>query len=71
MLTERQIAKYRHDGYLFPLPALSASELAESNDGLARFGAERWRHSVWCSEKLPAGSSIIAAPLGSSGSTIA
>ena len=40
MLTESQIAKYRHDGYLFPLLALSASELAESNDGLARF--EHW-----------------------------
>ena len=40
MLTESQIKRYRRDGYLFPFPALSAAELAECNDGLARF--EHW-----------------------------
>jgi non-heme Fe2+,alpha-ketoglutarate-dependent halogenase len=40
MLTEAQVARYRRDGYLFPFPALSPAELAECNDGLARF--ERW-----------------------------
>src|SRR5947207_2314155 len=40
MLTENQIERYRRDGYLFPFPALSAAELAECNEGLARF--ERW-----------------------------
>jgi len=40
MLTEAQIAQYRHDGYLFPFAALSPAELAECNDGLARF--EHW-----------------------------
>ena len=37
MLTASQVEQYRHDGYLFPFPALSATELAECNDGLARF----------------------------------
>ncbi len=40
MLTPGQIEQYRRDGYLFPFPALSAAELEECNDGLARF--ERW-----------------------------
>jgi non-haem Fe2+, alpha-ketoglutarate-dependent halogenase len=40
MLTPAQIEQYRHDGYLFPFPALSGAELAECNDGLARY--ERW-----------------------------
>src|SRR5260370_16680533 len=40
MLTPGQIERYRYDGYLFPFPALSAAELAECNDGLARF--EHW-----------------------------
>jgi non-heme Fe2+,alpha-ketoglutarate-dependent halogenase len=40
MLTPAQIEQYRHDGYLFPFPALSVAELAECTDGLARF--ERW-----------------------------
>src|SRR5258708_2864211 len=40
MLTESQVAQYRHDGYLFPFPALSATELAKCNEGLARF--EHW-----------------------------
>ena len=40
MLSQQQIERYRNDGYLFPFPALSASELAECNEGLARF--ERW-----------------------------
>lgn len=40
MLTQAQIAKYRYNGYLFPFPALSAAELTECNDGLARY--EGW-----------------------------
>jgi hypothetical protein len=40
MLAEAQVAQYRRDGYLYPLPALSEPELAACNDGLARF--ERW-----------------------------
>jgi hypothetical protein len=40
ILSEAQIGQYRRDGYLFPFPALSASELAECNAGLARF--EHW-----------------------------
>ncbi|HVB15666.1 MAG TPA: phytanoyl-CoA dioxygenase family protein [Stellaceae bacterium] len=39
MLNQQQIDQYRHDGYLFPLPALSAAELAECNAGLARYEA--------------------------------
>ncbi len=39
MLTEAQIERYRHDGYLFPFAALSPAELAECNAGLARFEA--------------------------------
>jgi ectoine hydroxylase-related dioxygenase (phytanoyl-CoA dioxygenase family) len=39
MLTPAQVARYRHDGYLFPFAALSAAELAECNDGLARYEA--------------------------------
>ena len=40
VLTQEQIARYRHDGYLYPLPALSAEELAACNAGLARY--ESW-----------------------------
>jgi ectoine hydroxylase-related dioxygenase (phytanoyl-CoA dioxygenase family) len=40
MLSESQIAQYQRDGYLFPFQALSASERAECNAGLARF--EHW-----------------------------
>src|SRR5260370_38264455 len=40
MLTEAQVVRYRRDGYLFPFPALSPAELAEGNDGFARF--EDW-----------------------------
>lgn len=40
MLSQQQIERYCHDGYLFPFPALSPNELADCNDGLARF--ERW-----------------------------
>lgn len=39
-LTEAQIARYRHDGYLFPFAALSPAELEECRAGLARF--EEW-----------------------------
>jgi len=40
MLSEAQVAKYRHDGYLYPFGALSGGELAECNAGLARY--ESW-----------------------------
>ncbi len=40
MLTAEQVERYRWDGYLFPLSALSADELRECNRGLARF--EHW-----------------------------
>jgi hypothetical protein len=40
MLSQKQVEQYRYNGYLFPFPALSAAELAECNDGLARF--ESW-----------------------------
>ena len=39
MLTGSEIERYRHDGYLFPFPALSPAELAECNDGMARYEA--------------------------------
>src|SRR5437667_3827233 len=40
MLTAQQVDRYRHDGYLFPLPALSPGEVAACLRGLTRF--ERW-----------------------------
>ncbi|HEV8681065.1 MAG TPA: phytanoyl-CoA dioxygenase family protein [Stellaceae bacterium] len=40
MLTSAQIEQYRYDGYLYPLAALSPAELADCNEGLARY--ERW-----------------------------
>ena len=39
-LTKAQIARYRHNGYLFPFQALSPGELDECRAGLARF--ETW-----------------------------
>ena len=39
MLSAEQVERYRWDGCLFPLPALSADELRECNAGLARFEA--------------------------------
>ena len=47
MLTAQQVERYRWDGYLFPLPALSADELLECNAGLARF-------EDWLGAPLPA-----------------
>jgi hypothetical protein len=44
-LTEDQVRRYRHDGYLFPVPALSQAELA---DCLAGFG----RLEGWLGTKL-------------------
>jgi hypothetical protein len=41
MLTAEQVDRYRHDGYLFPFPALSSDEIAECREGLQRF--EGWR----------------------------
>jgi hypothetical protein len=31
VLTPEQVAKYRYDGYLYPVPALSPDEIAEHN----------------------------------------
>jgi non-heme Fe2+,alpha-ketoglutarate-dependent halogenase len=57
MLSQEQIERYRYDGYLFPLAALSAAELAECNEGLARYEAwlggpvnqadRRWRSASY------------------------
>jgi non-haem Fe2+, alpha-ketoglutarate-dependent halogenase len=57
LLSEPQIADYRRDGYLFPLPALSAEQLAECRAGLARYedwlgkpvnlGDWRWRSAAY------------------------
>jgi non-heme Fe2+,alpha-ketoglutarate-dependent halogenase len=61
-LTPDQLASYRHDGFLFPIPALTPAEIATCLDGLARLEAElgcavadadvKWRshayaHSPW------------------------
>jgi ectoine hydroxylase-related dioxygenase (phytanoyl-CoA dioxygenase family) len=40
MLSAEQVDRYGHDGYLFPITALSTGEIAACVDGLARF--ERW-----------------------------
>ena len=40
MLSADEVARYRYDGYLYPLAALSAPEVAEGLAGLARY--ERW-----------------------------
>ena len=40
MLTQEQVERYRHDGFLFPIPALSPGEVEDCLAGLARF--ERW-----------------------------
>ena len=37
VLSKAQVAQYRHDGYAFPFPALSADELGAGRAGLARF----------------------------------
>ena len=57
MLTQAQIEQYRYDGYLFPLPALDADELARCTEGLARYeswlgtpvnrGDWRWRSAAY------------------------
>src|SRR6476659_3742827 len=57
MLTQAQVAQYRHDGYFFPFPALSPAELAECNDGMVRYEAwlgkpvnqadRRWRSAAY------------------------
>ena len=56
-LTAEQVAKYRYDGYLYPVPALSPEEVAEYNADLARFeerlgkpvnqGDWRWRSAAY------------------------
>jgi non-heme Fe2+,alpha-ketoglutarate-dependent halogenase len=57
MLSQKQIESYRRDGYSFPHEALSAAELAECRDGLARYetwlgtpvnkGDWRWRSAAY------------------------
>lgn len=57
VLTQDQIERYRHDGFLYPFPALSAGELAECNAGLGRYEAwlggpvnqsdRRWRSASY------------------------
>jgi hypothetical protein len=57
MLSQQQIERYRYDGYLYPLPALSAAELAECSAGLQRYEAwlggpvnaadRRWRSASY------------------------
>jgi non-heme Fe2+,alpha-ketoglutarate-dependent halogenase len=57
VLSQAEKAQYERDGYLFPFPALSPSELAECNAGLARFedwlgkpvnqGDFRWRSASY------------------------
>ena len=39
-LTEAQVERYRHDGFLFPFPALDEAERASCLAGLERY--ERW-----------------------------
>ena len=36
-LTEPQVARYRHDGFLFPFPALDEAERARCLAGLERY----------------------------------
>ena len=58
MLTAEQVERYRWDGYLFPLPALSPDELSACNEGLGRFehwlgsplteGDRKWRSAGVC-----------------------
>src|ERR1700751_1454693 len=50
MLSPQQIEAYHRDGFSFPHKALSAAELAECRDGLARY--ETWlgkpvNHGDW------------------------
>lgn len=57
VLSPTQVAQYRHDGYIFPFPALSGDELAETRAGLARYeawlgkpvnlGDWRWRSAAY------------------------
>ncbi len=39
-LTEAQVERYRHDGFLFPFPALGEAERMTCLAGLERY--ERW-----------------------------
>jgi hypothetical protein len=57
VLSRQQSERYRYDGYLYPLPALSGAELAECNAGLRRYEAwlggpvnaadRRWRSASY------------------------
>lgn len=57
MLSPRQVAQYRYDGYLFPFPALSPGEIDEGLAGLHRYEAwlgstvnaadRRWRSATY------------------------
>jgi hypothetical protein len=37
MLSRKQIERYRHDGYLYPFPALSPAELARHDRASGRY----------------------------------
>ncbi len=39
-LTEAQVAAFHHDGFLYPLPALSSAEIAACLAGLDRLETE-------------------------------
>jgi non-haem Fe2+, alpha-ketoglutarate-dependent halogenase len=57
MLSAPDVERYRHDGYLYPLAALSAAEIAESLEGLERYerrlgmpvteADRRWRSAAY------------------------
>jgi hypothetical protein len=66
-LTQEQVDFYRYNGFLFPVPALAAAEIATCLDGLARLEAElgapvaeadiKWRshayaHSPWFNDLI-------------------
>src|SRR5579872_1883369 len=66
-LSPEQVAAYRHDGFLFPIPALSPQEVATCLAGLADLEAElgcpvadadvKWRshayaHSLWFNDLI-------------------
>jgi len=67
VLTQAQVEAYRHDGFLFPIPALSPDEVATCLAGLARLEGElgcpvaeaevKWRshayaHSPWFNDLI-------------------
>jgi ectoine hydroxylase-related dioxygenase (phytanoyl-CoA dioxygenase family) len=69
-LTDAQVRAYRHDGYLFPVPALSRAEIEDSLAGLARFEARlgcklteadrKWRSAAYI--HLPWANALVRHP---------